>query len=376
MAISQIQAYGLLDDWRAYCLENVWWFNQITGVGATLAETPVYVQPDRDVVARAIYEAFHMMETYLGFSPVPIFTYDEIELSGRTSIAYQQLALNKGYLVEIGRRATTLIDDAVTVTYSAVGGLGVDDTATITITDSTTALDEIRVFFRVTDGADSAASELYEITPTRKSRSGSTVTIVADRPNFIKPNGLWLRPYVSPNFLEPNPGTSTDATQFVTLVDVYRVYADDSAAVTLVGPGDCSENCDEDTCTACARIVRKTEGIVRVDSSSCCVYPEQVRIYYRAGYPLLNGRIDPAIGIALFRLANSLMPRQPCSINNRDYDVWADDRRVDEGQVPPALVGNPFGIKRGQLAAWQTVARMALGKGGSMSSSRMMWSQW
>lgn len=369
MAISQIQSYGQLDNWRDYTLENIWHFNQITGVGAYLQSVPVYVQPDRDMVARAIAQAWGQLTRVLHFHPAPIFTYEDIEIGHRIPINQQTLKLSKGYVQAIGQRAVSLLDDDATVTYSDVAGIGVDDTATVTITDASTSLDEISLFFRVADGAKSAANEYYEIIPTEKSRSGNTVTITAHRANFVKPNGVWIQPFKDPNYTDRNPGDTQDATDFVTLVDVYRVYADDTSAVTLVGASPCSTTCEESTCTACARIVDSMQGHIRVTGDcSCCIYPEKVRVYYKSGYPLVNNKIDPELGITLFRLANCLMPRQPCAVQNRYYDVWAADRTINRDTLTQADAQSPFGIMYGQIEAWRVAQWMALGQGGAMTN--------
>lgn len=375
MAISQIDAYGLLDDWRDYCLENIWWFNQMTGTGAYLAECPVYVQPDRDVVARAIREAFGKMTTYLHYPPKPIFVYEDIPLGGGVLIERQELRLKYGHIQAVGQRATTLIEAGATIVYSDVGGLGVSDTATIAVTvPAATPTSEVSIFFKVSDGAPSAAEARYEIVPVTRSRSGNTVTLTAHRANFVKPNGIWAQPYENPNYQERNAGTTTDATQFITQVDVYRVYADDTSAVILVGDGGCSATCEDDTCTACARLIDAELGIIQVRGTGCaCVYPERVRVHYKAGYPMQYGRIDPDLGIPLFRLANTLMPRQPCAECNRFYDVWVADRETDEGLIPPHLLSNPFGIQRGQIDAWKAVLDYAQAGGGKLTRNRPRW---
>lgn len=366
MAISIFEHYNLLDTWREYCLENVWHFNQLTGRGATKNACDVYVQPDRDVVARAIKQAFDKMTRYLNYPPAPIWCYDDIPFGSGYPLERQELKLRYGHVQAVGRRATTLIQAGVAITYSDVGGLGVNDTATIAVTVAATdPTDEVCIFFRTADGAPSAAHAQYEILPVTRSRAGNVVTLVTHRANCVEPNGLWAQPYESPDYQEINAGDTTVAADFITLVDVYRVYADDSTAVTLVGDnwvsgGGCSANCDDDTCTGCARLVDSELGIVQIRSETCtcCLYPERVRIYYKAGYPLSYGKLDPDF-MSLIRLANTMMPRQPCAVCNRYHDVFATDRVVDEGNIPAALVNNPFGIKNGELAAWLTVREMA-----------------
>ncbi len=373
MAISRYDKYQTLDLWREICLEDIWHFNQITGENAPLWTRQVYVQPDRDVVARAMTDAWDTITRYLQFPLKPIYQYEDILLGSAYHIYSQQLTLQTSYLQAVGRRAATLIEADATVTYSDPQGIGTDTLATITVTTSANA-DEIEVFFRA---ADSASAEEYQVYPLTVSKSGNTATITGHRALFVKPGGVWSQPYVAPSYTDENSADTADPTDFVTLVDVYRVYPDADSAVELVGPNRYGCDCGETVCTACARILDPENAIIAVQptSTTCCTYPDRVRVHYRAGYPLFRGEIDATLRTALVRLANTMMPRQPCPVENRYYDIFAADRTA-ANVVQPRNLNNPFGVLNGQLEAWKLIQSYARPIPADMSRRGARWRQW
>jgi hypothetical protein len=137
-------------------------------------------------------------------------------------------------MIALGQRATSLIQAGVSVVYSDPNSIGVNDTATITV-NSAVANDEIKLYFRTADGAPTAGDARYEIEPTVITDNGAgVVTIKAHRALFVKPKE-WAREYEAfdANFNSPNIVDTGTAAGFVTAVDVYRVYTDTSAAISL-----------------------------------------------------------------------------------------------------------------------------------------------
>lgn len=332
----------------------------------------LYVQSERDMIANALYEAGQMMSDVLGFFPRPHWTSERIFLGRGAWYDLQPHNLSHGYIQEFGVRTTSLIQAGVSVVYSDSNSDGTDDTVTITVTTSVDA-GEIAVFFRVADGAESAGHEHWEIEPLTVTVSGGVATITGSRYLFVHPANIWAKPYEQPNFNVKEAGNTQGTAAFVTAVDVYRVYSDSTSAATMnsdpIWCYGCSTSLGTNTTSVgTGRILDSRLSIVQVRPSSCCstcgTWPETVDVYYKAGYPLANGKMDRRLEQALIRLANTLIPYQPPTFNDRTLNMWKEDRQyVQQGQVMEKDL-SPFGnLMRGRVEAWSLIKRMALGSG-------------
>lgn len=385
MAVSNYDQYKLQDYWRMFLLEDVWRYNQVLGTGVPVLPVDVYIQQNRDMISRAITSAAGKMADVLGYPIVPTWVSETIPYGAAYPQQMQPLKLKYGYVQEIGRRASELVQANVAIVYSAVGGLGVDDTATITVLNVSYDADEIKPFYRVVDGAPSAGNEFWEIYGENVSvtKSGTTITITAPRALFVSPNGFIKRPFENPNlnFTEINAADTSSAADFVTAVDIYRVYADTTSAVQLVSDPFylCSDNCEDNVRNGCARLVNAELGLVQMrgyDTCACYGFPQYVRIWYKAGYPLneITGMPDTELLEAAVRLANTTMPNRTCPICDESYDSWYQDGQQET--LASHYVNNPFGTKKGQAYAWQVVEHRALGQGGKFPAPRQIYSGW
>lgn len=371
MANSVIPTHTMLNSWQRRLSESIWAFNQVTNPGANPGNCPVYTQDERDELADALYYAWEMMTEYLGTFPRPIWTTKRLQLGSNPIYELQKLHTAKGHLIEFGSRATTLIEAGATVTYSDPYSYGHDTLATVSVATTVTDPDEIQVFFRTADGAPAAADDRYRIEPATVSISGGTATITAHRALFADPTDLWAQPFTAPNFVERNAGDVATAGDFVTTVDVYRVYNDTTAAITLLSD-NLRVNSDMSTWNAfketdaIAQIVDAEKGLFRVRLSNCvdCIWPEAVDINYRAGQALVNGATDPQIEMALVRLANTTMPQEYCSFCERTNQLWRFDREAMPTELLQPTDPNPFGIARGHIQAWRVVRNRMLVRGG------------
>lgn len=379
MAISEyVPVYNLLNAWQRINQESIWRFNQAAGTGAPLGECPVYIQDDREQIAEALNDAWQLFTTYLGYYPSPVWTSETIRLGGGRPYQLQRLAAKVGYLVEFGQRATSLIQASAAVTYSDTDNDGVDDTATITVA-STVDVDEVQIFFRTADGAPGAADERYQIEPVSVTASGGNISIRGHRALFVKPSTIWNIPYTptDPNFRTRNYADTASATGFLTSVDVYRVYNDTTVTGQLISDPIWTQGTDLDGNILTSADVRITDAErgrfeVRTDCSAVlnCVGPlEAVRVYYRAGYPLVNGQMDNQLLRGIIRLANANMYRKLCTFCPETADIWEQDRTpagAAENPVATRHANNPFGLMKGQVAAWLTVLARTQPSGGAM----------
>lgn len=364
MAISTAINGLLLDTWRYVMQEDIWRFNQVVGLGTIDVAQLGYLQRDRDMVARALSEAYYRLRTHLKYAVCPEWVTEEVHATS-TYYLRDDYRLHWGHIQAIGKRASTLIEADVSITYSSVEGLGVNDTATITVTTDVAA-DEIAVFFRVADGADAAGSEVYQIAPVSVSKSGSTATITGHRALFVSPANYWAKPFKNSTNLEGNYAATQTTGDFVTSVDVYRVYADATQAVEVVS-APLTDGGDDVSTYISARVMNPRIGIIRLNGTGTVQgIPNTFKISYRAGYPLVNGKVESELAVGLVRLANTLMNHAPSAIIDGNAQAgfiggmgqFQDD--VEEDRAPSDYVNNVFGIRRGQLHAARMVEHRKL----------------
>lgn len=372
MAISkQVNTYGMLNTWPEVMRENVWRYNQITGSGVRTTACDVYIQGDREEIARALGQAWKRVAEHLRFFPRPIWTEDTIRLGRGVPWQLERLRTRWGYIEAFGQRATSLIEAGAAIVYSDADGDGVDDTATITVTTSVDA-DEAQIFFQVADGAPAAADIRYQIEPVTVVDNGATVTITGPRALFVQPS-VWNKPYDDANKQTINTAVTTTAGDFVTAVDVYRVYNDTTTPVEVIEDPIFSQTTSLGSnilTTGVARILDDRLGIfeARVENPTCLQYAEAVKIYYKAGYPLQFDQVDYVLAEAVIRLANTMMGRELCTFCDITKNHWADDRLPPGTNNPVSArhVNNPFGTMKGQIYAWQAVMDYALPRGGAL----------
>lgn len=396
MARSYINTHGLLNQWPRYMLEDEFVFNQILGQGIESRECPVYIQDNRDDIARSIADALAMAAGRFGYYPRPVWFplndpgdlgdgtdvsgYEPIELGTGWPRSRQTLQTRWGYLQAFGTRATTLIEADVDVAYSTLPNSGNNNLmiATISVTTDVDAR-EIQVFFRTADGAEYGGSPLWQIEPLKVSKSGNVTTITGSRALFVNPQTVWNVPYESPNYNVIHSGINSQTTDFVTKVDVYRVYNDTTNACRLVYWDECNQT--EGYIAMTPRIVNRRLGTfeAHLPIGTCIpdyAYPTAVEVRYYAGYPLsgaftstlANATIDPALAERYIRLGNTFMSMEQslCSFCKRTQSRFVSDleKSLQYGNNPQY---NGFGYLNGQVRMAEFVAANALGRGGRLT---------
>ena len=384
MAIAlSVENNNLLNAWPRVMIEQLTTFNQISGKGAPLNRNcSVYTQTEeREPIARALDSSIKKIARVLNYWPRPKWFVDTLSFGNGAPPRMQYFQTNTPHsggswkLIEFGQRATTLIDDAVTVVYSDVGGYGVNNTATITVTlpAGVTNPDEIQVFFRTADGAPSAGDSRYQIEPVEVSISGSTATITGARPLFVKPT-VWAAPFVvtDPNYTERNAANYGAPTDFVTAVDVYRVYNNPTTQIQVLD----WNNTVLDTFDAV--IVDAETGLFTFERTcwsrwwQYCNRPMRLRLNYRAGLGLFMGYMDSEVEEAIVRLANVLMPVELCPFCQATKNRWEQDRqpaiRDQVAVITQEAAHNAFGyVTYGAVYAYKTAVDRAIATGGKIT---------
>jgi hypothetical protein len=339
MARSDVFTFGLLNRWPLVVREDVFTYNQFAGAGVLSIpnrQNVPYIQSERDYIATALHDAARHAADHLGFFPAPAWVEEETVMVNRDyGYSRQTYEARWAHIETFGRRAVTAIQPGVTVTYTDADNDGVQETATITVTTTVDA-DEIQVFFPTADGAPSVAHPAWQIERLTVTKVGDTATITGHKALFAHPQKVWAVEYDNHNFQTKHAGNPASSDDFVTAVDVYRVYADPTNAVQLVmNPnivGVANTPID-----ATADIVDSRMGYftVRTDSAqtSPAAPPVAVKIWYKAGLPLVNGAMNRQLETALIRYANTLLPQEPAMLP-RSIAMYPDDRKPFEQPLP------------------------------------------
>jgi hypothetical protein len=368
MAVSRRLTYGLLNAWAEYMFVNPWHFNQVTGANSGAAADDgsqfVYVQPERERIVQGITKALALVINKVGFYPRPTWIHETIPMSYQDFLAFHRLKTTYRYVDAIGRRGVTILEADAPIVFSDPDTTGTDTLATITATvPAGTLAAEVEIFFTAADSLRPQADEHWRIEPVEVTVVGTTATITGHRSLFVKP-AIWRKPYTSGIVYgdsSKNVGDIDNPADFVTVVDVARVYPDTTDAITFrFGPNGCTPD-EMVSVIGSGYIVNAEYGRVGLAYDYCeeCGrgWQGQADIYYRAGLPLdYLGYPDYAVMQAIIQLANA---KQPMKLTDSDIgnEVWHRDARVYN---PSELISesdrnNPFGLEYGSVDAWRVL---------------------
>jgi hypothetical protein len=360
----------------------------------------------REDLALAIHDAEEDMASVLGYYPAPKWIAKEMHRyprhyrrdawgNGRNVRGdSKSIIAKRGKFIQAGRRAVSLIDDAVAVTYSDPDGDGFNELATITAATSLTDACEIKVYTAGKSGAQE-----WEIRPAKsKVISGGNVTITFDAWQLINPT-LWEALTTE---VEGNRALDLTASIYVSTVDVYREYTDFSQASAefswepepgsglafpcpSCGGGGCLA-CENTIQTGCLHVRDVERGILvptpgtydddedtwQGASWTDCREPDTVKLWYRAGEldeRYLRGEtceeLSDYLAQAIAWLATARLERNICACNNA-HALAADLRRdlaftpSDGGSfiLSDEDLANPFGTKKGEVMCWKRISKL------------------
>ncbi len=361
----------------------------------------------REDLARAIYDAEQEIAREIGYTLAPQWVANEVHSYPRSFYRdvygvglnvrgqFKSIKPRYGKFIEAGRRAVTLIGDSATVVYTDSNSDGFFDIATITTATTLTDVCELKVYFE-----DEAGAQEWEIRePRTKAIVGANVVFTFDS---------WL--FVDPDLWEQYPDSDGNPTQidistvanFVTTVDVYREFTDFTQAsaqffwerqpvrnVNQIFCGSCGgvgcEVCTLITQDGCLHVRNVKTGIVvpvpatfdvadnRWEGAAWteCREPDQVKLWYFAGELderfLRDESCQPLSNFwahTIAWLATARLERPFCSCGN--VTAWATDLRTDLAFtgtdtsffITTEMINqNPFGTRRGEVKAWQRVAK-------------------
>jgi len=340
-------------------------FNNMTD-GVTRQSAHAYwTQSDHDELAACIAQAEARLAAALRFDVAPTARTDAIRLAARGGAWWNaNLTAPRGHITAFGTPVFTLLKAGAAVTVTG-------DTATVSVTGVSASLDPatVRVYYRVADGADAAASAAYRIHDVRCAVSGTTLTIGGPKAYFA-----------ALAVLEADAPADYDAAgSYVSAVDVYTEAVNEELPLTLVWDA-VQENAGSDptarlTQTGAALLVDAEAGVFRarpatyaggVHTFTYPAYPsapQYVEVSYIAGYPPADGAtgwMDARLEAAVVRLANVLSPDYHHPLNDLAEHKWRSDRAMpaEDNPLRPDELNNPFGYAAGARFAWDTVRQL------------------
>lgn len=333
----------------------------------------------REGLAQALAQAEAAVERHLAYAPAPRWYEETVTLSPYYRTEARSLLNSRtmsksvyaehGYVFEVGRRVNTYIDTPATVLTDPDGD-GITELVTITFATTVTDEEELRVYYPGKDGAD-----IWEIRPL------TSVTIAGGNATITFPK--WLIGLQA--LLEANPSPddphviidATDDTNFLTEVDVYRVYTDVSQQATFqYEPGlNCATTFEYSTDSGALLIRDERLGILayqRADWDAVNAqfnvvsfdnYPDRLTMYYRAGkkdnnLPMPTRDMNKEYERLIVYYALSLLDTRICGCDNT-VNIWKmmtrDMAEAGKYTFPWGKLSNPLGTSFAALRLWEAI---------------------
>lgn len=311
----------------------------------------VWTMRERQEIAYWLGEAQGEIEQTMGF-PACARWIEDVRKYRRNPIWTTQKRVIEG-----GVETVQTLEDGATVSHAA-------DPATIAVTVAAT-LDINQVHVRYPD------VEEYEICPSAIDLTGTTLTISIPRARLVT--------IAAQETVTEDHRIGVDystLSNFLTTVDVVRVYNDPSTQVVFVWEA-CEDGCDETTQTGCMYVRNAKLGSVNVRPATytggrwvrtriTCGCPDKVRLFYRAGFETPTRQVVDAI----IRLAHVKMPAEVCGNLSAQY-MWIRDRHIPD-TLSRERYNCPYGMADGAWTAYKYALSMRKVRGRQLSTGRSL----
>lgn len=411
MARSQIDTLMPLDRFAAVLQIDPLHFNGVISVRRPLRNAcdDVWFQHDyqfvgrcsRDAAAMAIRQCEDLVAQYFGFDLLPRWVAAEdcqIDRFGAPEMFGNSLnirglgkstTVRRGYIIGGGVRAVEVIQLAAAVTYTDTDGDGYAET--VTATAPTAVPDtEVHAFY-----PGESADITWEIRPVTVSSSGGVVTVTFRREQAVLPELMERLTDLSD--VPPSIDGDEDAN-FLTTIDIYRVYNDPSQQATFYSEGSSCASCGGNGCAACDFDVESGCLTVRDPRLGLVAYqradwdatsssfnaagfsqgrePDRLKVWYRAGWqdtrqadPLRT--MDPTMErmLAYFAVSKLNTDAPACDNTRHLIRLYQEDLAKSQSagngvgqtyQLSDSDLRNPFGTARGALDFWRYGQTMLL----------------
>lgn len=325
----------------------------------------------RDEVAEAISNAEALLARELHYWPAPKYV-EETIANPKFRYGWKGGMIRTTWSKVIGGGVMTrsLIDDTVVPVFSDFDGDSLDERVTLTVPTTVTDPDEIAVYYPEIE-RDTPLDETWRIKPLRVTIAGGVATIVGHATQFARPT---LYTVYDPQSLDV-----TDPTNYVTSVEVYRVYRDVQYDAENLSQGwalwdEPAGPCTEVPCTQTSSPICLGEydaelgySLYTYTDDTCLTWraPDRLRLRYLAGVPQVNGGMDPEYAKIVTYLSVAMLPTEACGCerSNRIIHYWRSLPIEGEeyARFRPIMFSeilSATGEKRGGIYAWKKLMQL------------------
>lgn len=304
MSWTKQNLYGLSDRFQVRTQQEVFKFNQLDS-GYNSYNESLWIQSERDELNYQLKTMFNEITEWVGYYPRPIWKKIKVPLDNFEYYYNEKIYIpESAYLNSLGVRATELIESGVTYTTSPLTGLktvALFEVETDEIEDG-----ELVLFHTANDSFGKSADERFRVLPSQVYYDGSSYQIEVPYARLIKPE-LWKTQFNNGDPEQRNGYSPTDTDNFVTSLDVYRVYTDSTIKGKLIGyPLDYSGSSELQSVNVNIVISdgQNSEFKIIANQESVLFEPTHVEVWCNIGKPLNeNGDMESILEEFIIRKA-------------------------------------------------------------------------
>jgi len=337
----------------------------------------------RESLAEAIKDAESQIANFVGYNLLPTWEIDErhnTEVPGDPTLLssglniqgrWKTIRTDKYHVISGGQRTKSVIEAGAAVVCSDNDGDGYNELCTVTVATTVTDDNEIRAYYPGESGTDA-----WEIRPLE--------SVVISGGNAVITFKIWQ--IAQPDLLESLDATGINgdtAANFLSTVDIYRVYNNPETQVQFLWEPFPNCSCDNGTCETCqhgtqygcliARDYRLgrfayvpgtfADGAFTQSDFSYWRDPDQLRLWYQSGWQDKSQdrpwqQLDPFWEKAIAYFAVALLDREICECEPLIvfWQNWQRDMsKNDAVSFTKSFrdLDNEFGSWQGAIYAWR-----------------------
>lgn len=351
MSWAKVNTYNLLDRFQVRTRQEPFKFNQLDSDYNNYNES-IWIQDERDELNYQLKSMFDEMREWLGFYPRPIWKTIKIPLDQYLNYYESIITVpESAWLLDLGVRGLEAIEEGATYTKSPASGLTINAVFTITTDEITDG--EIQIFHISDDAFGNVADDRFRILPSQIYYNGTAYVITVPYARLIKPV-LWNEQFIAGDPLNRKSYDPTDDSNFVTEVDVYRVYNDSETKGVLIGPPfdwTSDTTLQEQDCNTTILDSEDATFKIQANTTTINFNPTHVKINAYIGYPLTDENLmSPIIEEFIIRKARVDMGINARLAEAKMSTQWGFDSELsylkpdaNSGRGGTGYVRNPVG---------------------------------
>ena len=291
---------------------------------------------------------------------------------------YKSITTDWGYIQGVGTIVETQLNDTIDVEMDETCSIF---TASITLPDTPTGLEEYHVFFHEDDRYLSEPKEQWELRDLTFTVDGTTLNITGGAYLLMQPSKRMGRKWECLELTDQNIVDKLEVWEFN--LDITQHGSLQWGKRPCVSPTGCNDVEIKDACfvrddTETYPILRPSprsynETTLVWDSYDVTTAPDYVVVNYVAGVPLVNGKVDNRYAVPTFLLAASLLegdvPECGCTgvtdrlkkynsietIRMKELDFDQSVAYSDKVLATKNHLNSRWGGRYGAVQAWQQI---------------------